>query len=501
METILAGISDVITLTNILYILLGVFTGIVAGAIPGLSGITAIAIAIPFTIYLSPLTAVAFLIAINKGSTVGGAISAILLNTPGTPDATATTFDGYPLAKKGKPLKALTIALYSSVSGDTFSDMVLIVASASLVTFALKMGPIEFTAFVILSLTIIGAFAEDSMIKGLIAACFGVFLRTVGLDPESGTERLTFGVVDLMGGVPLLAVGIGTLALGEIIRQIEVRVSTAGEGISLKVSKNRTDGHASWKEYKRCLPTIFRSAIIGTFVGAIPGLGSTVAAFLGYNAAKSSSSNPEEFGTGKLEGIAAAEAANSSVVGANLIPLLLIGIPGNVAAAFLIGAFMIHGITPGPLIFESHARLIYGLFGAMVIANICNFLIGNIGLRFFALLIRAPSTIVFPVIVLFCMSGTYMIEGGLFAVGIMLAFGIVGYLMRKLRFSFVTFIIGYILGKEFEIGLRQTIIITNRNPKAMLDHPVAIIVFLMAIAFVGYITYRNLKQYRTNSKS
>ncbi len=474
METILAGLSDAFTFAILFYVALGVFIGILVGAIPGLSAPIAIAIAVPLTFYMSPLAAISFLVGVNKGGTAGGAIAAILLNTPGSPDAAATCFDGYPLAQQGKPLKALKLALYSSVSGDSFSDMVLILVSAPLAVVALKMGPTEITAVVAFAMTIIAGLVGKSMIKGLIAAFLGIFLSTVGLDPEAATERLTFGVVELMDGIPLVAIGIGTLALGEIIRQLETRHTGPKKMIALDRNAPREDRRVSWAEYRSCLRTIFRSAVIGTLIGATPGIGSSVAAFLGYGAAKRASKTPEEFGTGKLEGIAATEAANSAVAGANLIPLLTLGIPGNVSAALIIGAFIIHGIEPGPLLFEQQGRLIYGLFGAMVIANMCNFVIGNVGLRLFVNVLRVPSTIIFPVVLVLCMAGAYIAGGGMFSLGMMLVFGILGYLMRKLEFSFIAFIIGFVLGPMFELSLRSSIIVSNGKLAFLLDHPIAL---------------------------
>jgi putative tricarboxylic transport membrane protein len=233
-----------------------------------------------------------------------------------------------------------------------------------------------------------------------------------------------------------------------------------------------------------------RSTLIGTAVGTTPGIGSTVASFLGYAAARKYSDKPEEFGTGKLEGIAATEAANSSVVGANLIPLLALGIPGNVSAALLVGAFVIHGITPGPLLFEQHPRLIYGLFGAMILANISNFIIGNIGLRFFVLLLRTPTTIIYPTIVLLCLTGGYMGGGGIFAVAATIVFAVFGYLLRKFEYSFITFVIGFVLGPMFELTLRQTLVIFDGKLSRMFDHPVAVI-FLLVSAVVVFLIARN----------
>ncbi len=484
LDTILAGFGDVFTLYNIGFVVLGVVIGILVGAIPGLNGPMAIAIAVPISFYLTPLAGIAFLIGINKGSTVGGAIPAVLLNTPGTPEAAVTAMDGHPLARQGKPLKAMKMALYSSVTGDTFSDIVLITVAAPLAYVALQLGPTEMVAVVFFSLTIITGVVGDSMIKGMIAAFVGVLLATVGDEQESGTTRLTFGILELEDGIPIIAVGMGVLVMGEILVGMEKARGTGERALPLDLSGDPANRRVSFAEYASCKRTLARSALIGTAIGAIPGIGSSVASLIGYTAARRASKKPEEFGKGRLEGIAAAEAANSAVVGANLIPLLTLGIPGNVAAAFLIGAFIVHDVQPGPLVFEEQGRLIYGIFGAMIVANLSNLIIGNIGLRLFALTARVPKNIVYPVVVLLSISGAYLGGDGMFTVLLMLIFSVLGYLMRKLAFPVLAFIIAFVLGRVFELPLRQTLILSDGDPAFLLDHPVAIAFILLGLIVI-----------------
>jgi putative tricarboxylic transport membrane protein len=494
MQHILAGIGDALSLINVLYVAFGVSIGIFVGAIPGLNAPMAIAIAVPLTFTMSPLAAIAFLIGINKGGTYGGSISAILLNTPGSPEATSTAFDGYPLAQKGKGLKALKMALYSSVFGDSLSDIVLFTVAAPLALVALKLGPPELTAVLIFALTIIAGLAGKSMLRGLIAAALGGFLSTVGLDIETAEPRLTFGFIELNDGIPLLPMAIGLLALSEIIIQIERFVlGGRSEGAAIDIFARDVpaeDKTVSLQEFKDCFRTIIRSSLIGTGIGALPGIGAVVAGFLGYGAAKRASKTPDEFGKGKLEGVAAAEAANSAVTGANLIPLLAVGIPGSLSAAILIGAFLIHGVDPGPLIFEEHPRLVYGIFGAMVIANVMNLFIGSVGLRFFAILVRFPNSVIHPVIVVLCIAGSFAIGNAVFSIGIMVTFAIIGYFMRKLDFSFATFIIGFALGDSLEVSFRQTVILFAEHPSQLLTHWIALAFILLTLFSV----YRILRR-------
>jgi len=491
MEQIFAGMTDIMTLTNLIYIALGISLGILVGAIPGLGHPIAVAIAVPLTFYMSPLTAIAFLVGIQKGGTYGGSISSILLNTPGSPEAAVTAFDGFPLARQGKGEKALKMALYASVFGDTFSDLVLIAVAAPVASIALKLGPAEITSIIIFALTIIAAFGGKSMLKSLIAAAFGVFLTCVGVDPVTGDPRLAFGFLNLESGLPMTALFIGTLALSEIFIQMEATEGGLTASISLRKGGKREDRTVSFVEFKGCLKTMLRSSVIGTAIGALPGLGITIAAFLGYAAAKNASKNPEKFGTGALEGIAAPEAANNAVLGANLIPVFSLGIPGNLSAALLIGAFMIHGVAPGPLMFQQQGRLIYGIYGGLLLANLLNLMIGQFGLRIFAKVLLIPKRLIFSMIVLLCVTGVYLSENSMFAVGVMLIFSILGYLMKKLDFSFMTFIIGFVLGPILELSLRQTLIISKNNPMILFEHPISLAFLVLTVISIWRLGFRS----------
>ena len=372
LSIILAGFGDAFTLTNLLFVLFGVVLGQFVGAVPGIGPIMAMAIAIPFTFTLSPLVAISFLVGVNKGGLVGGAVPAILMNTPGTPDAAATAMDGYPLAKKGKPLKATKMALFSSVTGDTYSDIVLITVSAPLAVLALRMGPIEIAALMIFAFSVLAGLIGNSLIKGIIAAALGLLVASIGSDPENFTPRLIFGYWDLFNGLPLPSVAIGMLAISEILRRMSEAHGSMQPAIIIKDTGDPDDARVTWAEYWDCRFTMLRGATIGTILGALPGIGSTAAAFMSYAFTKAGSKDPKSFGKGNIHGIAASESANSAVMGANLIPLLTLGIPGSVGAALIISAFMIHGMQPGPLLFETQGRLVYGLFGAMLMANFLN---------------------------------------------------------------------------------------------------------------------------------
>lgn len=498
MDAALAGLADAMTLGNLLWVLAGVALGQFVGAVPGLNAPMAIAIAVPFTYALNPLAAIAFLVGINKGGTVGGAVPAILINTPGSADSAATALDGHPMAAAGKPRKALKLALFSSVTGDTFSDIVLITVSTTLAVLALRAGPAEVMALMIFALAIIPGLVGGSMLRGLAAAFLGLLLSTVGLDQASGTPRLTFGMIDLYDGLPLAAVAVGVLAVGEIFRQVFTMrpppqgAGNAGKGGGIMELEGDTDAQRlTLREFLALRLTLLRGAIIGTVVGAVPGAGSSAAAFLSYAEAKRRSPMPERFGKGAPEGVAATESANSAVVGSNMIPLLSLGIPGNVTAALILGAFIIHGIQPGPLLFQEQAQLIYALFGAMIMANAMNLVVGLVGLRFWTLVVRAPATLIYPVAFLFCIVGTHVVTNSMLGVAIMLCFGVLGLLMRLFDFSVVPFIIAFFIGPNFELAVIQFMVISGGDPAFLLGRPVALALLALSVLAVWHFGFRS----------
>lgn len=491
-DIIIAGINDTLTVFNIIMILAGVLTGLVVGVIPGLNGPMAMAIAIPVTFYLEPVAGIGYLLGIMKGGTIGGAVPAILLNTPGTPDAAITALDGYPMAKNGQSGKALKIAMYSSISGDTISDIVLISVAIPLGALAMLMGPVEQASVVFFSICIIAGLLGSSPLRGFLSATTGFMLATVGQFPEEGTPRLTFGFTELEAGIPLVGIGMGVLVVGEVFYAVTHRGSNAGR---LIVPEATVEGSTlRFSEYWACRFTILRSAGIGTFIGAVPGIGSALAATIGYASTKKISDNPDNFGKGEIRGVAAAEAANSAVSGANLIPLLTLGIPGSLTAAFLMGALIVHGVIPGPSLMSDEPRLIYALFTAMIIANIGNLVIGRFGLRHFAKLATIPATIVYPTVILLCMAGAYISGNGEIGLIMLAVFGVVGYVMRILGLPIIIFIIAFILGRMWEIPLSQALILTEGKLLNLLNYPIAAAFFSLGILTVLYSSWSYVRR-------
>jgi putative tricarboxylic transport membrane protein len=339
---------------------------------------------------------------------------------------------------------------------------------------------------------VIAGLVGRSMAKGMITAGLGLLLAAVGVDPESGTIRLAFGKIEVYDGLPLEAVAVGLLAVGQLFTEL-VRRANPREA-ALPSSGDKEANRFRWSDYRQIFPTCLRGGAIGTVIGAIPGVGSTAAAFMSYAMAKRAAKTPERFGNGAPEGIAAAESANSAVVGSNLIPLLTLGIPGNVTAALIVGAFMIQGIQPGPLLFREQGQLIYGLFGAMMMANAMNLCTGLVGLRFWTVVMKLPRTVIMPAALLLCIVGTHVTTGSLFGVGLMLAFGIVGWLMRVFGFPFVPFIIAFVVGPQFEYTIVQTLVLSDGGFGYVLGRPVALALLAVCVFVVWRLGFSKSRQ-------
>jgi len=475
---------------NVILLAMGITLGIMIGAIPGLTVHVAVIMLLPMVFYLSPIVGIALIIGAYKGGTYGGSISSILLNTPGTPAAAATALDGYPLAKKGKAKKALKMAIYASVLADTFSDIVLILVAAQLAKIALMFGPPEYFSLLIFAISIVSLVSGKSLLKGWIAAAIGLILATVGMDAMTGALRFNFGILELSGGIHLVPLIIGLFAISEILIQTEKLVKETVFQSTIPESKNPEDNRVSWVEFKKCSKTIFRSACIGTGIGALPGLGSAVSAFTCYGVAKGSSDHPERFGKGELEGVAAAEAGNNAVCGATLIPLLTFGIPGDVITAIMLGAFIIQGINPGPLVFKTQPIFIYGIYISMLLANVLNFFIANFGLRLFAKVVKAPKALLYPIVLILCFVGVYITNASMFDLKILIMSGILGYLMRKFEFPLAPLLITFILEPMIETSLRQSLIMSGGSVSIFFTRPISLAFLIITVIFVAFMGFK-----------
>ncbi len=481
-DQILGAFEAAFTFYNLVAIVGGITLGIVIGAIPGLGSVTAMAVLIPVTYYMSPLGAIAFLVGVNKGGTSGGAIPAILLNSPGTPEAAATALDGYPMAKRGEAKRALKFAITASVTGDMISDVLLILLVVPFAAIALQFGPLEYTMVFLFAFALLSSITGDSPLKGAIAIFGGIFLSTIGLDPVRSTERMTFGEINLFDGLPLIPIAIGGLAMASVLSEmLDIGRSKTGGGFVIDQPRGGENTRLSVREYLSYWKTIIRSSLIGSFVGMLPGLGVTLAAFLSYGAARRASPRGDHFGSGEPEGIIATEAANSAVVGANLVPTIALGIPGNIAAALLIGALVMHGVVPGPFMLTMHGDLVYALFASMILANFVHFAIGRLGVNLWVRFATIPRGLILPPVLSFCIVGVYLPAQSLWDVGVMLAFAGLGLAMIRTRFSMVCLVIGFLLGEKFETSLRQTLLLYRGEYAELLQSPVALLFLLLSV--------------------
>ena len=464
------------------FAVLGTVIGLMAGALPGLSGGAVIALLIPITFYMDTLSALAFIYTISKSADFGGSIPAILFNTPGTPQASATQLEGYPLAQQGKQGKAMRMAVIASAMGDTFSETLLITSSAYIAVYASKMGPPEYTAVYFCAFVIISSLIGTSIIKGLLSTLLGILIALIGFDPITAEERYDFGIDYLLDGVTLVPVLLGVFVMSEVIHQVSDRLAMKGNRTIARKSDKPEDNRVTWPEFKRCLPVIAKSTGSGTIIGMLPGIGASVACFVAYAEAKRTSKNPENWGKGELAGVAACEAANNATSGANLIPLLTLGIPGSTSAALLAGVMLIHGITIGPSVFESDGQTIYGLFASGLLCIFTYLVMGYWGSGLVGRMIAVvPAQMIYPFIFITCFVASYALRQALFDLAVMMVFGIVGYIMKRFGYSVPAFIIAFILAGGAERSLRQSMMLDEDGALIFLERPIALAFFAIGI--------------------
>ena len=483
--------------STILFVFLGALTGVIVGALPGLTASAAIALLVPVTFYLDPLSALAFLYVIGKSGRYGGSISAILFNTPGTAASAATMMDGYPMTQKGQAGKALKMSAIASVIGDFLSELLLIFGAVYIAVYTERMGPPEYFAVYVMAFIVIGSVIGKSMIKGLLSTLFGIMCGLVGQDPISAEYRFDFGFLELQNGLSLVPLLIGVFVITEVLFQSAQDTETLSARKRPTQRKHKTDDYVTWQEFKSSLPVILRSTGIGSFIGMLPGLGSAVACFIAYGEEKRRAKNPEHWGNGAVEGVAAAEAANNAVSGPTMIPLLTLGIPGSTIAAIISGVFLIHGITVGPTIFQESKELVFGLFASGLVGIVMYGLIGYFGSPIIGRMIASvPVRLIYPFVFLTAFIAAYSTNTNTFDIILMGIFGIIGYAMRRFDFSAAAFIISFVLTKGAEENLRQALILSNDGWGIFLDRPVAMIFF--GIAFLA-VAVRGWKAWRKNA--
>ncbi|WP_298972899.1 tripartite tricarboxylate transporter permease [uncultured Roseobacter sp.] len=487
MEPLIAGLVALMDPNLLVLLFAATLGGVIIGALPGLNATTGAALLLPFTITMDPIPAIAILTTIYCAATFAGAITAILINTPGTSASATTCLDGYPLAQRGEAGRALGMATISSTIGGIISVICLMLAAPLMARMAYNFAPPEYFALTVFGISMLATIGDGTPLKNIIAGAFGVLLATVGKDLLTTVERFTFGFNELSEGIGFVPVMIGIFGISELLVQAE-RLSVERRQVFMKTIKlpSRADYARVWK-------TILRSSGIGTFIGILPAEGATVASMIGYNEARRWSKTPEEFGKGSVEGIAGSEAANNSATGGAMVPTLALGIPGSPTAAVILAGLMVHGLQPGPTMFTEQAEFAYAIFWSMLLVNVMFIFVGLFGAKIFARVTFVPVQILWPIVFTFSIVGAYALDQSMLDVYIAIGSGVIGYFMRRFGYSVVPLAIGLILGGMLEKRLGQSLIMLDDQWWLMFTRPLTLLFFVLTIlALFGPLFWRRL---------
>lgn len=492
MAELLIGLSAVLEPGVLLGLLAGSVIGIVTGVLPGIGPAVGIAVLLPLTFGMSPLAGMALMLGIYCGGWFGGAVPAVLINTPGTPAAVVTTFDGYPMARRGEAQRAISIAFAASFCGGVFSVLVLIVAAPQLALLATKFGAPEYLMAALLALVLVIAAFPGRTIAATTATALGLFASTVGLDPNTLGQRYTFGVTGLLSGLPLVPVVIGIFGVAQALSLLETRPAEDHDD-------RAANAGIAWQALGEVFyypKTLLKSSAIGTGIGALPGIGTVLATFFAYLEAKRASATPQSFGHGSPEGIVAAEASNNAVTGAAMIPVLALGIPGDALTALMMGVFIIHSIYPGPRLFIDDPALVYGIFVAMLVINVAIFALLLASSRWLHRITRVDPSLLGVAILCLCFVGSYSMTSDVFAVWVALGAGVFGYAGRRVGLPMVGFLLGLILGPMIEARLRQSLSLSDGSPLIFLERPIAAVLAAAVIVAAIWPVIRALRRQR-----
>jgi len=484
LEALAVGFAGALQIHNVLFLIVGVVLGIIGGAMPGIAASTVIALLLPLTFGMPADTSLILLAASYVAAEYGGSISAIVINTPGTPGAIATTFDGYPLARSGYPVKAMCASLVPGTIAGILATIVLIVAAGPMVNIALKFGAAEYFALGLFGLTIISSLSTGGIAKAAIATGLGLFVATIGTDTVVGFPRFTFGVGALLNGIELVPALIGLLALPEAFSMIEEL------GMPGLAPQKFSREFPTWSEWKSLIPATIRGWLVGTLIGAMPGAGAAIASIVAYNEEKRASKHPEKFGTGVMEGIAAPDAANCATVAGALIPTLTLGIPGSSSTAIMLGALTLHGLDPGPDLFRNNPTVVYSLFASQFLADIAMLALGLLGLTWWINIVRIPKGVTAPCIIAICFVGAYSVSGNIWDIVTVFVAGVIGYAMRKLEFPVAATVLALVLGDLVEGNFRRMLLLSHGDLLEFFQHPIAVALFALSLISLGLPTWR-----------
>ncbi len=485
-QAVLATVANPYTL---FLVVAGTFLGLVFGSLPGLTSTMGVAILIPLTFTLEPVDAMGMMLGTYIGGMAGGAVSATLLNIPGTPSAIVTCLDGHPMVQQGRGAEALGWAAFSSGWGSLVSWVLLVTISPLLARLCTSFGSPEYAALAFFGLTIIAAISGKSILKGVIAGIFGITLSFVGVDPIWGELRFTFGSIDLMGGISTIPAMIGLFSIPQILRSCTARDNARVDSKDLKLSKFVPSFREMWRQKW----AILRASVIGVGIGIIPATGGNIGSFIAYDQAKRFSKHPETFGKGNYEGIIASEAANNGVCGGALVPMLTLGIPGDSVTAVLLGGLMIHGLRPGPALFSDTPDIVVGIFTTILVATIAMVLIQMVGIKLFVRILNIPVHYLSGILVVLSLVGSFALRSSFFDVLLTLGIGLFGYFFVKAGFPSAPVVLGLVLGSMFEGEIRRALRLSSGNPSIFFTRPISCVILLMG---VGVIVSQVIKTYK-----
>ena len=485
-SSMLSGFLSLCNFDAIISLLIGVVGGMIIGALPGFSAAMGVSLLIPLTYGMSPIAALVMLTAMYTSAIYGGSITAILCHTPGTPASAATAIDGFQLTKQGRGMEAMGVATVCSGIGGTVSAIAMLFIAPALGAFSLKFSVLEYFLLSLFGLTVIASLAGDSVVKGMFSGILGLLLGCVGLDAISGHPRMTLGILNLEDGINFVPALIGLFSVSQVM-SLAWDVYHGKKGSVVEDEENLKHGRPlpSWSEAKTLIPTTIRCSIVGTIVGIIPAAGAGVSSWICYSMGKKFSKHPEKFGHGALEGVASCETGNNAATGGALIPLITLGLPGSSVAAILLGGMMIHGLTPGASMFTKHASTTYAIMIGFLFANILMAVIGIFAARRIARVSSLPMGVLAPVILALCAIGTYAIRGNMFDVGVMVVFGLLGFVLKRCGFAAPPMILGMVLSEICESNWRRAIILAQAKGGMLsyfLSRPIAIVLTILILA-------------------
>lgn len=486
MLELMGGFQSILNVTTMLLIIGGVFGGLIVGALPGLSAFTALAIMLPFTFGMDSVNGISFLMAVYVGGTSGGLISAVLLGIPGTPSSIATCFDGYPLAQKGHAKQALSVAVLFSFIGGIIGAIVLAAVGPSIARVALKFNSFDYFAIILFALTTVAALSEGSMVKGLLSCLLGIAFGFVGTDGLSSVYRYTFGIRKLSNGFSLVPVLIGLFAVSQIMMTARDKDKASEKKSVTNAPQENIHGFGiSLAEFFRLLKISIPAAVIGLVIGILPGLGGNISNLMAYTYAKKTSKHPERFGTGCLDGIVASETSNNACVAGAVIILLTLGIPGDNATSIIMAGFMMHDVTPGPLLFKTSGPLVYAILATFMMATLAFAIIEYFGLPIFTKMLSVPSNLLLPIVIVCCFIGSYCTSRNILDILIMVMFGVLGYGLKKYKYPLAPLVVGFILAPSLETYLRRSLMKTDGAWLPIVQSPIAAVFLLASVVAVA----------------